>query len=127
LTLRANPRVLIYGRHSTLLETRAQILQRAGYKTSAVLELAAAEKVLAQEPVDLSILCHTLTPSLREQALARARALQPAIRVLILSAHRSGTPLLETETVFHICDGPRALIAKVDTVLGRPISPLTLE
>ncbi len=125
--MRGNPRVLIFGRHSTLLETRAQLLQRAGYKTFAVLGLAAAEEVLAQEPFDLSILCHTLTPSLREQALARARELQPAIRVLILSTDESTTAWPEPESVFHICDGPRALIAKVDTVLGRPISPLTLE
>jgi hypothetical protein len=128
LTVLPQPHVVIYGRHPLLLETRALILGQAGYRTSTVIELTDAEEFLANHLLDLCVLCHTLTTTLRERALATARALQPAMGVLILSADESvGSALRSTETVFDISNGPRALIAKVDTILGRQTSPLTTD
>jgi DNA-binding response OmpR family regulator len=72
VTWTKKPRVLIYGRDPSLLETRKWIFERAGYRVSAEADLATAEAILATEGPDLYILCHTLSTELRERALKEA-------------------------------------------------------
>jgi DNA-binding response OmpR family regulator len=114
------PRVLIVGHETTLLETRSRILELAGYRVSPVVEVPAAENALSCEPFDLSILCHTLSSEQRRSMLACARSLQPTVKTLILVADVQAVdfPLAANEAVFSVSNGPRALLAAVDRLLG---------
>ncbi len=113
------PRVLIYGRDPKLLETRKWILERAGYLVSAVADLAAAEASLAAEGSDLYILCHTLSAEVRERALTIAHEQRPAMKSLILSQGDFAENIGETDLVFYVFEGPRAMIATANKILGR--------
>jgi hypothetical protein len=82
--------------------------------------LAAAEAILATAGSDLYILCHTLSAELRERALKTAHAFRPAMKTLILS----NGDLLENDgdadLVFYVFEGPKAMIATTNRILGRP-------
>jgi hypothetical protein len=103
-----------------LLDTRKWILERAGYRVSAVADLAAAEAILATEGSDLYMLCHTLSAELRERALATAHERRPAMRSLILSHGDLAESVGETDSVFYVFEGPRAMIATANKISGRP-------
>ena len=119
MTLSAKPRVLIHGREPVLLETRKWILERAGYRVSAVADLAAAEAILATEGSDLYILCHTLSAELRERALTIAHEQRPEMRNLILSQGDLAETVAEPDSVFYVFEGPGAMIAAANRTLAR--------
>jgi DNA-binding NtrC family response regulator len=112
-------RVLMVGQETILLETRSRILELAGYEVSPVLEISVAERALSCEPYDLSILCHTLRPEHRSSILTCARLRQPTIKTLILVDDQPvDFPLAANEAIFSVFNGPRALLATVDDLLG---------
>jgi hypothetical protein len=110
--------VLIYGRDLRLLETRSWMLQKAGHKVSAAMELSDFEQILSCEKVSLSILCHTLSAEQRSKAVAKIEELRPHVKKLLLAA--SSFPPVEgnPEEIFYTSAGPSALIATVNCLLG---------
>ncbi|MGI4826972.1 MAG: hypothetical protein ACRYFU_02090 [Janthinobacterium lividum] len=50
--------ILMYGRDNCLLQTRALVLQQAGYKVATIQQWSGAQ---AHKKVNLVVLCHTLT------------------------------------------------------------------
>ena len=115
-----NPaRILIYGRDSSLLETRQLVLETVGGIVDATTDLEHAKRLLTEERPDLLVLCYTLTPPDRAAILMAAQHLHPAVQVLVLRA--DGPPSTQTsEDEFSIFTGPSALKAKVSEMLGRP-------
>jgi hypothetical protein len=84
------PCVLIYGFDSLLLETRAMVMQKAGfltYKASCAQELSEG---LARAACRAVVLCHTLSASEAEFASALAKDRIPGIKVIAI-AHLPST------------------------------------
>jgi hypothetical protein len=111
-------RILVYGRDPSLLETRQLVLETIGGKVNATTELKCAERFLTQGPLNLLVLCYTLSSEDRGVILALAQRLHPNLNVLVLRADGPAS----TETAdgdFSIFGGPAALKAKVMEMLGR--------
>jgi DNA-binding NtrC family response regulator len=115
----SNPaRILIYGRDSSLLETRQLVLQTVGGIVDATTDFEHAKRLLIEERPDLLVLCYTLTSQDRAAILSAVQDTRPAVQVLVLRA--DGPPSTQTsEDEFSIFTGPGALKAKVIEMLGR--------
>ena len=106
------PTILMYGTDAGLLHTRALVLQRAGYRVTAVQDWGRAE---ASPVVDLVILCHTLGQKERQKALASASDHWPAAEKLCLTKTAAGD--LDCDHTFQCLQGPEQLIRTVGKLL----------
>ncbi|MGI4826896.1 MAG: hypothetical protein ACRYFU_01695 [Janthinobacterium lividum] len=103
--------VLVYGRDSSLLDTRRWVLERAGYRVLTVQTLAEAKHLAATEPVSILLLCHSLSVQDCEDALAVADSIRPEIRRLLITANTYLCTVRDEDFILSAFDGPRALIA----------------
>jgi DNA-binding NtrC family response regulator len=113
-------RTLIFGHDATLLRTRELILVRAGFDVLTTFEWTEASEILANQSVDLLILCHTLRESERQSILAVAHIAKPALRVLVLAADSSGSSADGNEATLSIFDGPEKLVTVAHGLTGDP-------
>lgn len=105
--------ILVYGRDQRLLETRSWVLERAGYRVVLALNLAEAEGLARTEPVEVAVLCHSLTANESRAAMVALRRLRPEVRGLVLTV---GADVVdgEQEAVMNIYGGPRKLLETVN-------------
>jgi DNA-binding NtrC family response regulator len=103
-------RTLIFGHDTTLLRTRELILSRAGFDVLTTSDPLEASELLANQPVDLLILCHTLHDPERQSILAVAHIAKPALRVLALVANATASSADGNEATLSIFDGPEKLV-----------------
>ena len=112
--------LLIFGLDPHLLQTRRILLQSAGFEVIAVGKLEQLQTLDA--PIQLLVLCHTLSTNDCEQALSIAATRWPNAKELVL------TPLggisrcaTQHEDHFSVSQGPASLIARIRELL--PVSP----
>jgi len=110
--------VLVYGRDAHLIDTRRWVLEHAGIRATTATEWQDAQRILTAEPIDLFILCHTLSPEESDHAIATAHALRPAMKLLVLTANTPLGSLGRHEKVISAFSGPRTLVAAVETLLA---------
>ena len=109
--------IVIYGQDRTLLNTRAWVLQNAGLKAGTATDLDELESLSSTRPVELLILCHTLTPPQLSGAIAFSRSKRSDIRRLLLLSGPT-TPITETTyPTVNPLSGPSAFIDSVRALL----------
>lgn len=106
------PSILMYGRDICLLQTRALVLQHAGYRVAAVQNWLGAP---AHEAIDLLILCHSLTQQQRRKALEDASDQWPTAKQLCLTP--TNGPIDTDCLTFDSFGGPEKLIEVVGKLL----------
>jgi DNA-binding NtrC family response regulator len=114
----SHPFILIYGRDYDLLETRRLVLQKAGFQARTVTNLAEAEKIAVRQPSDLLILCHSLSVEECEKALAMSNSRQPGMKNLLLMGTTPVCKLGQNDELMSSFNGPKALIATVNRLIG---------
>jgi hypothetical protein len=115
--------VLIYGHDARLLESRKWVLQSCGYRALGVRHLAGINRVPGTPPIDLLVLCYTLTPKECESAIAHATMRWPDVKELALVRHnaaRDTTPLLSD--IQKALDAPTPLVNMVGQLVGHSTS-----
>lgn len=118
LTIISSPAcILVYGVDALLLETRRLVLARAGFQVCIATTLAEVEGIINIEPIDLLILCHTLSSEECSGALRVSHAMGPKIKTLVLQAQAPTCPAARQEDVFDIFSGPRALVTTAEQIL----------
>ncbi len=110
--MNAAPSILVYGRDTCLLQTRALVLQHAGYRVAAVQDWFGTH---AHQGVDLIILCHSLTQKQRRDALDAASDQWPAARKLCLTPTKDAID--KDCLTFDSFAGPEKLIETVGKLL----------
>jgi CheY-like chemotaxis protein len=110
--------ILLFGNDERLLETRQWVLESTGYRVWAAASLEEVDRISAKEPLDLLILCHSLTPEAYEQALAIVAPRQPKVHVLVMSSAASGHSFGPREQRLDATAGPSVLVDAVTRVLG---------
>lgn len=108
--------ILLYGRDSTLLQSRRLVLEKCSHKVWATTDIAKADSLVDIQCPDLLIFCHSLSPEQCEQALAFAHARWPKIKVLVLTAGASGCQDSLSDEVLDAMEGPARLISTVDQI-----------
>jgi CheY-like chemotaxis protein len=119
--------ILLFGQDPVLLSTRQWVLSSNGHQVYLAADLASATRILADEPVDLLVLCHTLSPEDRDQAIAlttpkdsrlrRAQKRFPKIKHLVLVAGAAGSQEAGSD-VLNAMSGPAQLVSRVQSLVG---------
>jgi DNA-binding NtrC family response regulator len=112
--------ILIYGRDAGLLETRQWLLERSGYRVLTTTEFPEVKRIVAEEGIDLLILCHSLSSAEAEEALGVAKEHGGRVHTLIMAAFTGSRPLGEPDVVIEAMDGPGKLISVVGKLLEYP-------
>jgi DNA-binding NtrC family response regulator len=104
--------ILMFGRDIRLLETRAWVLETAGYKVRTVSSVEALDQVLASESIDLLVLCHSLSTEQCNQTLILTKDL-PKVKILLLTTGERGCNSQIQEAIFDITNGPAPFLSTV--------------
>jgi hypothetical protein len=105
--------ILICGNDETLLETRALVLESAGFQVKSRIGVSYLKQMVTlQGDVYLTVLCHSLAEAEREEALNYLSDARPASKSLVLTVGESRPPERTTASL-NAFDGPEALIATV--------------
>jgi hypothetical protein len=78
--------IFIYGHDPTLLYTRHLMLEKAGFRISLGSNLKEVQDACSAHPVDLVILCQTVSAAEGDMVMAVANAFNPKASVLSLNA-----------------------------------------
>lgn len=113
--------VLIYGHDARTLESRKWVLQSCGYRALSVRTIAALNRVPLSPPIDLLVLCYTLSPKECEAAIAHAKLRWPNVKELALvRANRECSPFYsELHKAFEATD---PLLSMVGQLVGHSTS-----
>jgi hypothetical protein len=115
--------VLIYGHDARLLESRKWVLQGCGYRALSVPTLAALNRVPLTPPINLLVLCYTVSTRECESAIAHAKLRWPNVKELALvryNAVRESSPVLSA--VQKALDAPDPLLSMVGQLVGHSTS-----
>lgn len=110
--------ILIVGHDEHLLATRQWVLQTRGYQVLTMHEPANMQKVPLSAPVQLVVLCHTLSDAERELATQTANARWPGVKSLTLVAEPGRMPSGILGQLLHTMDGPAKLLSMVTAAVG---------
>jgi len=110
--------VLLYGRDATLLRTRLWILEGAAFEVWAVTRLLEVDQILSTQRIDLLILCYTLSAKQCEDAVAKARMLQPKTQTMILTEISSVYLKGQHDAVVNALGNPDMLIAAAKRMIN---------
>ncbi len=105
--------ILVYGRDARLLETRSWVLEQAGYGVVSAMWWNEAEALARSEPLDLAVLCHSLSAEETQAALVALRRLRPKMQRLVLTVGATAITDGQQEAVLSAYDGPRKLLEAV--------------
>jgi DNA-binding NtrC family response regulator len=120
----ASAGILIFGHDAILLETRRLILERAGFQVWIATEATEAVKVLVREPIDLFILCQSLSPDECLPILQTAHTLRPDMKNLILGGEIPDFSQDRQDTFLTTFLDPRSLISFIQNEIGaRTVTP----
>jgi hypothetical protein len=115
--------ILLYGRDPGLVHTRRLILEASGYRVLIATEFSAVQSAFAGTPIDLLILCHTLTHEECNKALALSVSGWTTTKSVVLTP---GYPTGHMEALcepIDCCADPARLILTVGRIVGAPITP----
>jgi DNA-binding NtrC family response regulator len=105
--------ILIFGHDAMLLETRCKVLESAGFLVWTASDAEDAVEVLAEEPVDLFMLCQTLCNEECEAILRSAHTLRPDMTNIVLCIDSYKESSDHRDLLFHYFLDPRSLIALI--------------
>ena len=115
--------VLIYGHDARLLESRKWVLQSCGYRALSIRNVAALNQVSLSPPIDLLVLCYTLSPMECESVIAHAKLRWPNVKELALVRYntaRDFAPVLGD--VHRALDAPDPMLSMVGQLVGHSAS-----
>jgi DNA-binding response OmpR family regulator len=108
--------ILVYGNDVMLLATRRMIFEKEGYTVFLADSLSNAALVLMNHPIDVLVLCQSLSDEEERAVLETAHTLQSEIKVVALSF--DGREVLKEGVSVHCgLDGPPSLLAAIGQML----------
>ena len=84
--------ILMFGNDCDLLGLRAKVLSREGWSVTTLCKPGRTISVSSESDFVLGIMCHTLAPSQRDQAIKYTRGLCPRAKIIVLTSvvHATG-------------------------------------
>jgi DNA-binding NtrC family response regulator len=120
----ASAGILVFGHDPILLETRRLILEKAGFQVWTATEANEAVQVLVREPIDLFILCQSLSHDECLPILETAHTLRPDMKNLILGGETLDRSADKHDTFLTTFLEPRALISFIQNkISAKTIAP----
>ena len=124
MSMSGSVRILLFGNDFHLLESRQWVFESAGYEVYATTSFLALDHILgirpASLPIDLMILCHSLSIEECNRARSLARARFPRMEIVILAVNSCVLHSTEGDTVVDTAEGPRTLLETVEDLAKKP-------
>jgi DNA-binding response OmpR family regulator len=105
--------VLVFGRDYQLVHTRSLILQKAGFHVRTAASLPDIQLLPHEPPIDIMLLCHSLSTQDCDEALILTHERWPDIQTIALVAGTSDCGSNSTDAVMEAYEGPAKLIDAV--------------
>src|SRR3954469_14092979 len=99
------PRLICYGHDDMLIYTRKCILER-DFAVELCRGLAGLKELLAQGPVQVVVLCHSVPQWECDEAIELSRAAWPEVKVLTLQEGITGECTLHADRTMESLEGP---------------------
>ena len=116
--------ILLFGGDARLVETRGWVFEKAGCRTNATLELSDVDRIASEEQIDLFVLCDSLIPRTRHQALELIDSKWPSAKRLVLTQGDASYEFSSIENTFPAIEGPRKLVATIHNLMTDGAAPL---
>ena len=110
-------RLICYGHEDMLLFTRKCILERE-FSVEVCGGLTRLGELLAQGPVHVVVMCHSVPDWECEEAIELSRAAWPEVKILTLREGDHGECPLHSDRTMESLDGPPTLLRKLHSMLG---------
>ncbi len=110
--------ILIFGHDARLLETRKWALLSRGYRVLTATHLVDLDRIPATPPVDLLVLCHTLSAKESAQAVTHVTSRWPEIKQLALVRDSSKRPSRVLGHIRQTLDVPNRMLTMVTELVG---------
>jgi DNA-binding NarL/FixJ family response regulator len=111
------PRLICYGHDEMLQYTRKCILERE-FLVESCSEISRLAEILAEGPVDVVVLCHSVPEGECEEAIELSRATWPDVKVLVLRAGTNADCSVHSDKTMECLEGPPVLLYKVHSLLA---------
>lgn len=115
--------VLLYGNDTHLLRTRRWLVESSGLQVFATDQMLALNQIFTEHPIDVLVLCHSLSFEERERAKAIAQAHSPRTKVLVLAVTEAGVRARSSDRMISTADGPKVLLDVVEQLAASRIPP----
>ena len=109
--------ILLYGQDARLVETRAWVLEKEGFRVLTALQLLDLQTVGMEEPVHLFLLCDSLDGEARSRALSLIHSSWPHAKRLVLAPVSLPVEIEPTEEVFPAMEGLGKLVRAIRTLI----------
>lgn len=109
--------VLNFCRDDILRKTRHWVLAKQFHVESAS-DMAAVSELAQEHCFHLAILCHSITPDERQQAIDLLSARRPEIQFLTLDPLNGGHEHVDGNLIFQPLEEPQALLGRVAEMLA---------
>ncbi len=110
--------ILMYGHDEQLLATSQWVLQSRGYRVVTMVDQSGFQSLPKTPPIQLLLLCHTLSPEERDSAFTIAQERWPGVKSLILESSPTRSPAGILGQLLHTFDGPGKLVSMVAELIG---------
>jgi hypothetical protein len=111
-----NGTILVYGNEEMLVTTRQLILEKVGYEVFSATRFASALVALVNEPINVLLLCQSLSDEERRAILETARAIKPDIKTVVFGF--DGLEIVaDNEVAFTPRNGPATLVNTIDRLI----------
>jgi hypothetical protein len=115
--------ILLLGQDARLVQTRGWVLEKSGFRICTTLLLDEIKELAERETIDLFLLCDSLLPKSRMQALAMIHTYWPRAKRIVLSPTSSSGEFEFADVVFPAAEGPRKLVAMIHNLMTSGVSP----
>jgi DNA-binding response OmpR family regulator len=103
-----------------LLESRRLVLEHAGFHVQPVSDFAHLNSAARSGPVELFVLCHSLSAQQCSEAIMLIHNQWPQAKILILHTGVAKCEARVTDETLNAMEGPRALLQTVRKMMGLP-------
>ena len=115
---RSHSCIVLIGHDQHLLETRQWVLETRGYHVVSLLKVSSIRTIPSSAPVQLVVLCHTLSDKEREAGRAAIGTRWPGVKMLTLKVEPGRAPTGILGQLLHTMDGPAKLLSMVNELVG---------
>lgn len=113
-------KVLSVGRDEVALETRNEILRRAGYEVISALRVSSSELLASMDDtVDCVLLGQSIASDEREQLARAVRERYPSKPVVVLHVSNEEGGAAWATVSLNSLDGPRAILDAIQWAIGK--------
>ena len=109
--------LICYGHEDMLLFTRKCILERE-FSVELCGGLTRLGELLAQGPVHVVVMCHSVPDSECEEAMELSRAAWPEVKILTLQEGNRAECSFHSDRTMENLEGPPILLRKLHSMLG---------